>query len=115
MKSLTCDLCGTCISTLDPGALYSRGYWWHVPCATMRAPGMVAFPSRGKLMPDTIISYYVPEGKEPTECNEARAALKELMPFVLEDYYPACAMPAYVHAVERAKACIADDEEGAAK
>ncbi len=34
------------------------------------------------------------------------AILAELMPFVLEDYWPACATPGFKHAVERAKSVL---------
>lgn len=38
-------------------------------------------------------------------------ALRNLMPFVLEDYYPNCATPSYKAAVEAAKAITGTNEE----
>lgn len=40
------------------------------------------------------------------EVENIRAALSELMPFVLEEYYPNCATEPYKKAVERAKSLI---------
>ena len=34
--------------------------------------------------------------------QEIRQALDELMPFVLEDYHPTCAQPAFKRAVKKA-------------
>ncbi len=44
-------------------------------------------------------------GKSPLEKERdaLKKALSDLMPFVLEDYYPDCATPEFVSAVETAK------------
>jgi hypothetical protein len=39
-----------------------------------------------------------------TEIRKLQTALGDLMPYVLEDYYPNCATPGYKAAVEAAKA-----------
>ena len=56
----TCSTCEERV-VVDDGttAVYQRGYWWHAPCVTVDrwedgAP-VVAFPSEGKLMPETIM------------------------------------------------------------
>ena len=42
-------------------------------------------------------------------CAELQTVLSNLMPFVLEDYYPDCATPAFKEAVENAKALCDED------
>lgn len=41
--------------------------------------------------------------------SKAESALRDLMPFVLEDYYGDCATPKFKAAVERAKILTASD------
>lgn len=53
----TCDKCGYRVNGENHGdVVYSRGYWWHRSCASWWAPGVVAFPSGGKMMPKTILT-----------------------------------------------------------
>lgn len=57
---LWCDQCGKEVTPVDGvNAVWSRGYWWCAKhCAFICVDGVyrVAFPSEGKLRPETIMS-----------------------------------------------------------
>lgn len=68
---MTCDSCGKRVRAPGPFAVFSRGYWWHTTCCTLELVGikhrLVAFPSGGKLKPETIMT-------ELTDHDKARIA-----------------------------------------
>ena len=55
---------------------------------------------------DRNLFWKLQSGDHQNLLDEALSIIEELMPFVLEDYWPNCATPAYKQAVEDAKAVI---------
>ena len=55
---------------------------------------------------DSNLFWRLSSGDHQSLLEEALEIIEELMPFVLEDYWPNCATPEYKKAVERAKSVL---------
>lgn len=58
--TLQCSKCGAVFSRPDGSLMFSRDYWWHIPCCNNTIGKgtelIVDFPSCGKLIPTTIVT-----------------------------------------------------------